>query len=291
MSSRTQQPIPGKVVAITGAARGIGKATARALIARGAKVAIGDVDIALATQTAQELGGGTIALLLDVTDRTSVDAFVEQTEEQLGPIDVFINNAGIMPTTWFLEEDEASIQRQFSINVMGPINGMRSVIPRMLDRGRGHVINVASSAGKFPVPGIATYCGTKHAVVGITGAMRGELKDTPVDVSVVMPVIVRTELTDGVPDTRGVKALQPEDVADAIVEAIETRRYEVWCPKSTQAIYKTTAIMPMRLNDALAKVTKGDRLMIDALGSPDRQKYLDRISTDTPAMLGSGKEE
>ena len=291
MSSRTQQPIPGKVVAITGAARGIGKATARALIARGAKVAIGDVDIALATQTAQELGGGTIALLLDVTDRTSVDAFVEQTEEQLGPIDVFINNAGIMPTTWFLEEDEASIQRQFSINVMGPINGMRSVIPRMLERGRGHVINVASSAGKFPVPGIATYCGTKHAVVGITGAMRGELKDTPVDVSVVMPVIVRTELTDGVPDTRGVKALQPEDVADAIVEAIETRRYEVWCPKSTQAIYKTTAIMPMRLNDALAKVTKGDRLMIDALGSPDRQKYLDRISTDTPAMLGSGKEE
>ncbi|UUY04256.1 SDR family oxidoreductase [Svornostia abyssi] len=291
MSSRTQQPIPGKVVAITGAARGIGKATARALIARGAKVAIGDVDIALATQTAQELGGGTIALLLDVTDRTSVDAFVEQTEEQLGPIDVFINNAGIMPTTWFLEEDEASIQRQFSINVMGPINGMRSVIPRMLERGRGHVINVASSAGKFPVPGIATYCGTKHAVVGITGAMRGELKDTPVDVSVVMPVIVRTELTDGVPDTRGVKALQPEDVADAIVEAIETRRYEVWCPKSTQAIYKTTAIMPMRLNDAIAKVTKGDRLMIDALGSPDRQKYLDRISTDTPAMLGSGKEE
>ncbi|MFA9271672.1 MAG: SDR family oxidoreductase [Baekduiaceae bacterium] len=291
MSSRTQQAIPGKVVAITGAARGIGKATARALIARGAKVAIGDVDIALATQTAQELGGGTIALLLDVTDRTSVDAFVEQTEEQLGPIDVFINNAGIMPTTWFLEEDEASIQRQFSINVMGPINGMRSVIPRMLERGRGHVINVASSAGKFPVPGIATYCGTKHAVVGITGAMRGELKDTPVDVSVVMPVIVRTELTDGVPDTRGVKALQPEDVADAIVEAIETRRYEVWCPKSTQAIYKTTAIMPMRLNDAIAKVTKGDRLMIDALGSPDRQKYLDRISTDTPAMLGSGKEE
>lgn len=291
MSSRTQQSIPGKVVAITGAARGIGKATARALIARGAKVAIGDVDIALATQTAQELGGGTIALPLDVTDRTSVDAFVEQTEEQLGPIDVFINNAGIMPTTWFLEEDEASIHRQFSINVMGPINGMRSVIPRMLERGRGHVINVASSAGKFPVPGIATYCGTKHAVVGITGAMRGELKDTPVDVSVVMPVIVRTELTDGVPDTRGVKALQPEDVADAIVEAIETRRYEVWCPKSTQAIYKTTAIMPMRLNDAIAKVTKGDRLMIDALGSPDRQKYLDRISTDTPAMLGSGKEE
>lgn len=291
MSPRTHLVIAGQVVAITGAARGIGKATAKALISKGAKVSIGDVDVALAQQTADELGAGTIALPLDVTDRASMDEFVAKTEEQLGPIDVFINNAGIMPTTWFLEEDEASIQRQFSINVMGPINGMRAVIPRMLERGRGHVINVASSAGKFPVPGIATYCGTKHAVVGITGAMRGELKDTPVDVSVVMPVIVRTELTDGVPDTRGVKALQPEDVADSIVEAIETRRYEVWCPKSTQTIYKTTALMPLRLNDAIAKVTKGDRLMLDALGAPERQKYLERISQDTPALLSSGKED
>lgn len=291
MSPRTQLVIAGQVVAITGAARGIGKATATALIAKGAKVAIGDVDVALAQQTADELGAGAIALPLDVTDRASVDEFVEQTEQRLGPIDVFINNAGIMPTTWFLEEDEASIQRQFAINVMGPIHGMRAVIPRMLDRGRGHVINVASSAGKFPVPGIATYCGTKHAVVGITGAVRGELKDTPVDVSVVMPVIVRTELTDGVPDTRGVKALEPEDVADSIVEAIETRRYEVWCPKSTQAIYKTTALMPLRLNEAIAKITKSDRLMLDALEAPERRTYLERISKDPPAMLTSGEHD
>jgi NADP-dependent 3-hydroxy acid dehydrogenase YdfG len=291
MSPRTQLAIAGQVVAITGAARGIGKATAKALIAKGAKISIGDVDVALAQQTADELGAGTIALPLDVTDRASVDEFVEQTEQRLGPIDVFINNAGIMPTTWFLEEDEASIERQFAINVMGPINGMRAVIPRMLDRGRGHVINIASSAGKFPVPGIATYCGTKHAVVGITGAMRGELKNTPVDVSVVMPVIVRTELTDGVPDTRGVKALQPEDVADSIVEAIETRRYEVWCPKSTQGIYKTTTLMPQRVTDALAKITKGDRLMIDALEAPERRHYLERISKDSPAMLTPGQDD
>ncbi len=289
MSPRTHLVIAGTVVAITGAARGIGKATAKALIGKGAKVSIGDVDVDVAQQTAEELGAGTIALPLDVTDRASVDDFVAQTEERLGPIDVFINNAGIMPTTWFLEEDEASIHRQFSINVMGPINGMRSVIPRMLERGGGHVINVASSAGKFPVPGIATYCGTKHAVVGITGAMRGELKDTPVDVSVVMPVIVRTELTDGVPDTRGVKPLQPEDVAGSIVEAIETRRYEVWCPKSSQGIYKTTTLLPLALNDAISTVLKSDRIMLDALGSPDRQKYLDRISRESRA-LGSGAD-
>ncbi len=287
MSSRTHMVVGGRVVAITGAARGIGRATARALVAKGARVSIGDVDVALARRTAEELGAGVVALPLDVTDRASVDEFVAQTEERLGPIDVFINNAGIMPTTWFLEEDEASIQRQFAINVLGPINGMRAVIPRMLERGRGHVINVASSAGKFPVPGIATYCGTKHAVVGITGAVRGELKDTPVDVSVVMPVIVRTELTDGVPDTRGMKTLRPEDVADSIVEAVETRRYEVWCPRSTQGIYKATTLLPLAVNDAISTALKSDRIMLDALGSPDRQEYLERISRDTP-VLGPG---
>lgn len=136
MSSRTHMVVGGRVVAITGAARGIGRATARALVAKGARVSIGDVDVALARRTAEELGAGVVALPLDVTDRASVDEFVAQTEERLGPIDVFINNAGIMPTTWFLEEDEASIQRQFAINVLGPINGMRAVIPRMLERGR-----------------------------------------------------------------------------------------------------------------------------------------------------------
>jgi NADP-dependent 3-hydroxy acid dehydrogenase YdfG len=286
--AKTQVAVDGKVVAITGAARGIGRATALALTRRGARVAIGDIDAELAQRTAGELGGGSAAFPLDVTDRASMSGFADAVEERLGPIDVMINNAGIMPTVRFLDESEASIARQFSINVGGVINGMQVVLPRMLARGNGHVINIASTAGKITVPGIATYTATKHAVVGLTGSVRAELKDTPVDLSVVMPVIVRTELTDGVPETRGVKTLQPEDVADAIVEAIETRRYEVWCPRSTAGIYRFGMLLPLRASDAIGKITKSDHALLESIDSPERQAYNQRIeSLPTPAETGS----
>jgi short-subunit dehydrogenase len=273
----------GRVIAITGAARGIGKATATALSRRGAKLSIGDLDADLARQTAGALGSDSLALALDVTDCESVEAFVEETEDRLGPIDVFINNAGIMPTVRFLDEDWASIERQFSINVMGVMHGVRAIVPRMLARRRGHVINIASTAGKFGVPGIATYCATKHAVVGLTDALRGELKDTPIDLSVVMPVIVRTELTSGVPDTKGLKALQPEDVADAIVEAIESKRYEVWCPRSAAALYRATRVLPLRANDAISRMSKADEALLASIGSPERRAYNERIAQEAPS--------
>jgi short-subunit dehydrogenase len=149
----------------------------------------------------------------------------------------------------------------------------------MLDRGDGHVINIASTAGKVTVPGIATYTATKHAVVGLTGSVRGELRDTPVDLSVVMPVIVRTELTDGVPETRGLKSLQPEDVAEAIVEAVETRRYEVWCPRSTAGVYRFGVMLPLRASDALGKIMKSDRALLESIDSPDRRAYNRRIES------------
>src|SRR5690349_24319956 len=99
--AKERRSLSGKVVAITGGARGIGKATAAALVRRGCRVAIGDLDLALAEETAGSLGGGVVALQLDVTDRSSFTAFVDEAERQLGPIDVLINNAGIMPVTQF----------------------------------------------------------------------------------------------------------------------------------------------------------------------------------------------
>lgn len=281
--ARTDHPIPGKVIAITGAGRGIGKATARALLQRGAAVAIGDIDLAVAEVTAAELGNGCVALHVDVTKRSSVDAFLDGVERQLGPIDVLINNAGIMPTVRFLEETDASIERQFAVNVHGVMHGMRSVLPRMLERGQGHVINVASTAGKAGLAGVVTYCATKHAVVGLTTSIRAELHDTPVAFSVVMPAIVRTELAHGVPDTRGIKVLQPEDVADAIVEAIQTQRFEVWCPRSVNTMYRASMLIPLRVADAMGRIVKTDRALLEAADNPDRRVYLDRISQ--PAEL------
>src|SRR5215471_15211225 len=110
--AKERRSLNGKVVAITGGARGIGKATATALVRKGCRVAIGDLDLPLAEQAAAELGGGTVALPLDVTDRGSFASFLDEAERRLGPLDVVINNAGIMPVTPFVEESEDSIARQ-----------------------------------------------------------------------------------------------------------------------------------------------------------------------------------
>ena len=170
--AKQRRSLNGKVVALTGGARGIGKATATALVRRGCRVAIGDLDLELAEQTAAGLGGGTIALPLDVTDRGSFAGFLAETERQLGPVDVVINNAGIMPVTAIVDESDASIKRQLDINIYGVIVGTQLAIERMRPRGSGHIVNIASQAGKTAIPGIATYSGTKHAVVGLCEAVR-----------------------------------------------------------------------------------------------------------------------
>ena len=168
----------GKVVAITGGARGIGKATAQALVRKGAKVAIGDLDVELAQKTAAELGGDTLALELDVTRRDSFEGFLDQVEERLGSLDVLVNNAGIMPIGDFVEESDRTAQMMVDINVHGVLYGMKLALPGMQRRNSGHIVNIASQAGKAGFPGGATYCGTKHFVVGASEAVRQEVRET-----------------------------------------------------------------------------------------------------------------
>ena len=162
-----KEPVPlhGKVVAITGAARGIGLATAKACAARGMKVAIGDLDEAEAKRAAEGVPGA-VGLPLDVTDRESFEAFLDAADEQLGNVDVLVNNAGIMQLGPFVDEDDVTAKRQVDINVHGVMYGMKIVLPRFQARNAGHLVNIASSAGKGGFPGGATYCGTKHFVVG-----------------------------------------------------------------------------------------------------------------------------
>jgi NADP-dependent 3-hydroxy acid dehydrogenase YdfG len=164
--ARQPRTLAGRVAAVTGAARGIGRATAEALVHAGMRVAIGDLDAALAERTAREIGA--VAFALDVTDRGSFDRFVARVEERLGPIDVLVNNAGIMPLGPFVAEDDLTARRMVDINVHGVVHGMKAVLPAMLARDRGHLVNIASSAGKDGLPGGATYSGTKHFVIGVS---------------------------------------------------------------------------------------------------------------------------
>src|SRR4030088_1652029 len=123
--AKAPRSLSGKVVAITGGARGIGRATAQALVLEGARVAIGDVDRLTAEKTASELGSGTVAFALNVSDRGAFERFVEDVERTLGPLDVLINNAGIMPIAPLVEEDDATAARQIDINLHGVIFGSK----------------------------------------------------------------------------------------------------------------------------------------------------------------------
>ena len=285
--------LTGQVAAITGGARGIGRATAEALIREGVRVAIGDLDLALAQQTAQELGNGTIALELDVTDRASVDAFVAGVEEQLGPIDVYINNAGIMQLGRFLEEDDRTAHRMVDINIHGVIYGSKAVLPGMVQRNRGHLVNIASQAGKAGIPGGATYCATKHAVVGLTEAIRGELHHLGADgvsTSVVMPVVVNTELGGGLPTTRAVRQIEPTDVAEAIVDALKFDRFDVNVPRSVGGINKVMGVVPRRGRESIARALKADKVLWDADPSA-RAGYELRAAKSEPGLEPGDAQE
>jgi NADP-dependent 3-hydroxy acid dehydrogenase YdfG len=285
--AKVTRSLAGQVVAITGGARGIGRATAAALITQGARVAIGDIEAPLAEGTAQELGGGTIGLPLDVTNRDSFDAFLTEVESRLGPLDVLINNAGIMPIGVFVEETDATAHRMIDINLHGVIYGSKLALERFLPRGRGHLVNIASAAGKAGFPGGATYCATKHAVVGLTEAIRAEIRDTDIWTSVVMPIVVHTELGSGLPETRGFKAVEPEDVAAEIVEALQTGRFEVFVPRSVGRLFRAQALIPRRAMEAMARVLKGDQVLMQ----PDhgaRAAYEARMAATVSRQAGDG---
>jgi NADP-dependent 3-hydroxy acid dehydrogenase YdfG len=272
-------------VAITGAARGIGRATAAALVREGARVAIGDLDGELAQRAASELGDGAQAFSVDVTDKDSFFEFIEAVERELGPLDVLVNNAGIMLVGWpFAEEDDQTTRKMIDVNVHGVLNGTKLALERMRPRRSGHIVNISSQAGNGGFPGGATYSATKFAVRGLSEAVRNELllEEVPIEVSCVMPTVVNTELGSGLPETRGVKKLEPEDVAAAIVDALRAPRFEVHVPRSTGAINKLAFLLPRRGREALGRFLKADQVLWDA-DHASRAAYEARAQASDPA--------
>jgi NADP-dependent 3-hydroxy acid dehydrogenase YdfG len=264
--------LDGAVACITGGARGIGRATAAELAARGARVWIGDLDPEAAEATARELGEGVSAAALDVTDRASFAAFLEGVEAAAGPPDLLVNNAGIMPLGPFLDEDEATSARTIAVNLAGVINGMRLALPGMVERRRGHVANVASMMAKLSVPGAAVYTATKHAVLGLTDTVREEIRDSGVTLSTVLPAIVRTELISGVPLSRGLPVVDPQDVARAIADSCSNGRREVHVPRWVGAWDAVDAALPAPLMGAMRRLLD-DRRALDKLDPEAREGY------------------
>jgi len=283
MARRAPRPVAGRTVAITGAARGIGRATAAALVREGATVAIGDLDAETARATATELGERCHAFELDVTDRASFAAFVEAAEAEIGPLDVFVNNAGICHVGAFMDEDDAATERQLDINLRAVITGTRLALERFRARRAGHLVNVASSAGKVSPAGIATYAATKHAVVGLTEAVRAEHRDMGIDFSIVMPGVVKTDMALGYDKGRGVKFIEPEEVAEAIVDALRRPRRDVFVPRSIGTLNRLLTLLPVGAQDAVVRALKVDRITGNA-DPAARASYEARAAASDPKL-------
>jgi len=282
-SSKTPD-LTGKTVAITGGARGIGRCTAEAFLARGARVVIGDVDVELCEKTAAELGAADgaeiVGLHLDVTDRASFATFLDRAEELFGPLYVLVNNAGIMPTGLYVDEDDAMTDRMLDINVHGVLTGSKLAARRFADRGQGHIVNVASLAGVNPTGALATYCGTKHFVVGFTESLHRELDELGVGVTAVLPGVVRTELSAGakVPGwAEALSTVDPEDIAATIVSVVGTRKIRAVCPKALGRTIKFASLLPEGGRLGFERITKFDQAFTHA-DAATRAAYHQRLT-------------
>jgi short-subunit dehydrogenase len=269
----------GSTVLITGGARGIGRATAARFIRAGARVVLADVDLAVAEATAAALradGGVAQAARLDVRDAAAFEALVARVEAELGPLEILVNNAGVMSLGAFTEQRPEDDALQLSINLGGVIHGMRAALPRMRARGRGLVINVASMAGKIPVPHAAVYAATKHAVIGLTESVRLELRGSGVELAYVMPIPVRTELIAGVTPMRWPPPVTPEEVAEAVVaEVAERGAVAAFVPASQAATSRLTALLPRAWAEWVGRALGLERLFAE-VDLEARRAYLGR---------------
>ncbi|MGZ6778279.1 MAG: SDR family oxidoreductase [Mycobacterium sp.] len=267
--------VAGKVVIITGGARGIGLATATRLHRLGAKVAIGDIDEATVKDSGSALGLQVYGKL-DVTDPESFGDFLDQVERQMGPIDVLINNAGIMPTGPIVDETDKVTRRILDINVYGVVLGSKLAAQRMVKRGTGHVINIASLAGETPTPGLATYCGSKAAVLAFTDALRIEHRAKGVHFSGVLPTFTNTELTAGTKGAKGLKNAEPEDIANAIVGLIGHPKRRVAVTRAAGLVVASAKLMPGPVAEFVGRRFGMEHAFLDDVDQEARKAYENR---------------
>lgn len=273
---QTGATVGGAVVVITGGARGIGAKTAELFAQHGADVWIADVDAEIAEQTAAGIPRCR-STRLDVTRRDSWDQSVAQVLAESGRIDVLVNNAGVMPLGAFETEAETTTDLILDVNVRGVLHGMRAVIPLMIARGNGHVVNVASMAGMIPIPGMVTYNASKFAAVGASLAARSEYAGTGVTVCAVLPSAVRTELSSGVQLGGGMPTVDPEDVALAVLNTLRTKAARTSVPGWVAPGWALIdALVPEFVQRAVRSIVD-DRRALTALDSVGRSAYLDRI--------------
>jgi len=231
--------IKGKVVVITGASSGIGAATAKLLAAKGAKVVLGARREERLQALSQAIGDNAVYQVTDVTDRQQVRALIDLAVSKFGRVDVLYNNAGTMPQGNLRDREYDKWQMMLNVNIMGVLNGIGEVLPIMQKQHDGLIIATDSVAGHVVYPASAVYNGTKYAVRAIMEGLRQEEKEHGIRSTIVSPGAVRTELVNTIGNTQiqaGISelmnaddrqglALNPEDIANAVLFAIDQPKH------------------------------------------------------------------
>jgi NAD(P)-dependent dehydrogenase (short-subunit alcohol dehydrogenase family) len=274
-----------QVSVVTGGASGIGKAIAAELVARGSLVVIADLDGAAAEATARELGSAASAATLDVADAEAVRSLVDAVVAEHGRLDVMVNNAGVAIGGLLEELDERHWAKAIDVNLRGVINGVTAAYPHLRAQGHGHILNTASLAGLIPAPAMLPYTTTKHAVVGLSTALRAEAASQGVRVSVLCPGFVDTPLLDDVyaapPSFKGgsvrarvrlmqPKFLTPELTAKRAVDGLAANKAVIpvgflahltwralrYAPPVARGVFQLQATGHRRLNERAARRVK-----------------------------------
>ncbi|MEE1938346.1 SDR family oxidoreductase [Streptomyces sp. TRM 70361] len=276
MPDRNQQ-----VVVVTGASAGVGRAVARAFGARGAKVALlarGEKGLEAAAGEVREAGGTALPVPVDVADHAAVDAAATRAEEELGPVDVWVNNAFSSVFAPFTETGPEEFERTTDVTYLGYVNGTRAALDRMLPRDRGTIVQVGSALAYRGIPLQAAYCGAKHAIQGFTESVRCELLHDRSNVRITMVQLpaVNTPQFDWLLSRLPRRAqpvppiYQPEPAARAVLHAADhPRRREYWLGGPTVATLVANRLFPGLLDRYLAR-TGYDSQQTDEPRDPDR---------------------
>ncbi len=225
-----------KLALVTGGARGMGRLHLQTLGREGCRLIATDVDEEELNATVRELSEAGLQVTpyaLDVSDREACLALAERVERELGAVDILVNNAGIVEGSGILEMSERSARRMVEVNYLGLVWMMQAFVPAMARRGSGHVVNVASTAGKVGVANLGGYCATKFAVIGITDAARAELAKQGVRFTIINPGYIKTGMFEGSKPSFVTRWLEPQEVADAVARSLKRGDAEVCVPGFT----------------------------------------------------------
>jgi NAD(P)-dependent dehydrogenase (short-subunit alcohol dehydrogenase family) len=306
LRSRRTIDLAGKVIVITGGSRGLGLVLARALVARGARIAIcarDESELARARQDLVQLGGDVFSAPCDVTDRDDVLRFLAMVEDDFGAIDVLINNAGTLqvgPLELMTADD---FEQALAVNLRGPLHAMLGVIPAMRRRGAGRIVNIASIGGKVAIPHLAAYSTSKFALVGLSAAMRAELIQHGIYVTTVCPGLMRTGsprharfkgnhqaeyawFTIG--DSLSVSSVSAERAAQQIIRSFARGDAEVTISPQGKLLSLAHGIAPGLVQEVLGVVA---RFMPAANGSRGTVQGKDAESAWAPSVLTRQSDE